>query len=108
MAQLLLEATGTGVRYKIPLLHHRERRKDSENYWPFELGPRTRRADTWDLYYKRKEDTAIAVEPNQSPGHGDATYLVNLRLGNLGLKGKFLRKAGALNSGYAIRPLGPK
>ncbi|KAJ2991058.1 hypothetical protein NUW58_g2664 [Xylaria curta] len=80
-------------------------KENSEDYWPFKFGPRTRRADTWDLYLNREEDKAIAVEPNQSPGN--ATYLANLRLSNLGLKGRFLRKAGALSSGYVIRPLGP-
>ncbi|KAH8160213.1 hypothetical protein CIB48_g8034 [Xylaria polymorpha] len=79
---------------------------DYEDYWQFEFGPRTRHADTWDLYLNLEEDMAIAVEPNQSPG--DATYLANLRLSNLGFRGRLLRKAGALSSGYVIRPLGPK
>ncbi|TRX92715.1 hypothetical protein FHL15_006389 [Xylaria flabelliformis] len=76
--------------------------ENSEDYWAFKFGPRTRRADTWDLYLSREEDMAIAVAPNQSPG--DATYLANLRLGKLGFRGRLLRKAGALSSGYVLRP----
>ncbi|KAI0860404.1 hypothetical protein F4860DRAFT_217403 [Xylaria cubensis] len=75
---------------------------NSEDYWAFKVGPRTRRADTWDLYLNREEDMVIAVAPNQSPG--DAIYLANLRLGNLGFRGRLLRKAGALSSGYVLRP----
>ncbi|KAJ8125378.1 hypothetical protein O1611_g8261 [Lasiodiplodia mahajangana] len=79
--------------------------ENSEDYWPFELGPRKCRADTWDIYLNPEEDAAIAVESNKSPGNG--TYLASLRLGH-GFKVRFLRKAGALSSGYVIRPMGPE
>ncbi|KAI0096141.1 hypothetical protein GGR51DRAFT_49404 [Nemania sp. FL0031] len=81
-------------------------KEHSEDYWPFELGPRKRRDDTWDVYLNPEEDGVIVVESNKSPGNG--TYLASLRLRQLSLRGKFLRKAGALRSGYVIRPMGPE
>ncbi|KAI1203678.1 hypothetical protein F5X97DRAFT_97589 [Nemania serpens] len=84
----------------------KEVKENSKDHLPFEVGPSTRSTDAWDLYLKRNEDVVIVTEPNQSPG--DATYLANLRLGNLGVRGRLLRKAGALNSGYVVRPSGSK
>ncbi|KAI1128947.1 hypothetical protein F5Y10DRAFT_239559 [Nemania abortiva] len=80
-------------------------KENSEDYWPFEIGPRTHHADRWDLYFNEEEDTAIAVEQGQL-AYG--TYLVNLRLSKIGLKARFLRKTGALTNGYIIRPMGAK
>ncbi|KAI0970595.1 hypothetical protein F4678DRAFT_435748 [Xylaria arbuscula] len=81
---------------------------DSKDYLPFTMKPQTRSGDdNVDLYLNKKEDTAVAVGPNSLPPR-DSNHLAGLRLDKLGLKGKLLRKAGALNNGYVVKPSGSK
>ena len=74
---------------------------DYEDYWAFEFGPRTR-VDSWDLFLDEKTDCAIAIGQERPPE--DAVFVAGLHLTKLGVWGKFLRRSGALNVGYVLRP----
>ncbi|KAI1425680.1 hypothetical protein F5Y12DRAFT_795598 [Xylaria sp. FL1777] len=75
---------------------------DHEDYLSFHLGPPSTDPDSWDLYVNENEDQAIAVG-GAVPPH-DAIFVAGLRLNNLGVWGRFLRRTGALNNGYIIKP----
>ncbi|KAI0413804.1 hypothetical protein F5X98DRAFT_350754 [Xylaria grammica] len=79
-----------------------EIRRNLEDYWPFQLGPPRTRADSWDLFLNEEEDSAIAIGKDLPPK--DSVFIAGLRLSNLGVWGKILRKTGTLNKGYIIRP----
>ncbi|KAI1362680.1 hypothetical protein F5Y08DRAFT_268114 [Xylaria arbuscula] len=76
-------------------------RENYEDYWAFEFGPRTR-SDSWDLFLNEKTDRAIVIGQERPPR--DAVYVAGLHLNRLGVWGKFLRRFGALNMGYILRP----
>ncbi|KAI0406027.1 hypothetical protein F4802DRAFT_596695 [Xylaria palmicola] len=73
-----------------------------EDYWSFKLGPPRTRADSWDLFLNEKTDRVTAVGPDQR--RADGTFVAGLRLSNLGVWGRILRKTGFLSNGYIIRP----
>ncbi|KAI1270848.1 hypothetical protein F5Y07DRAFT_384973 [Xylaria sp. FL0933] len=81
-------------------------RENYEDYWPFQFGPPTTRADSWDLFLDEKADRATAVGSDPPPR--TANYVAGLQLSRLGIWGRFLRKTGALNNGYIVRPQAPR
>ncbi|KAI0973988.1 hypothetical protein F4678DRAFT_458776 [Xylaria arbuscula] len=80
-------------------------KENYEDYWSFQIGPPRTRVDSWDIFLNEKADRAIAVGPDLPPK--DGIFVAGLQLGKLGVWGRLLRKTGALNNGYIIRPQAP-
>ncbi|KAI1738991.1 hypothetical protein F4680DRAFT_449453 [Xylaria scruposa] len=77
-------------------------KKNSGLYWSFQLGPPTTPIDQWDLFWDERSDQYTAVAPGEP--EVDGIFIAWLRLGNLGVWARTLRKAGVLNNGYVMKP----
>ncbi|KAI1078494.1 hypothetical protein F5B20DRAFT_203331 [Whalleya microplaca] len=76
-------------------------RTDYDAYYSFDLPPRLKnRSDSWDLFLDKAN--ALAARPENPPKEG--TYVAGLKLDKMNGWGKLLRRTGALNTGYILRP----